>query len=341
MAGKKRAILTSVLVVRAIVMLALGLCFLVSGTGRSLLGNLLATSWLIGAVVTLNWVRANRSAPKARLSAFAGFVGLTVAVVMLTRSFYADALPVDLALAILGITAFVTGAFRLMGAFHDDQAGERSRLPQRIALGSTEVVVGVVFVAVDELQGAVSCRPVSLPSSRARSCCWTPWPSVDPIPPGEKPLRGMSRHIEGDSIAVAMEPRARRSRDRRREREEGMSREPSSGAVGWTVFAGIMMVLIGSFHAIGGLVGILEDDFYAVTRNYVFQFDATTWGWIHLVGGLIVVLAGFGVFKGAVWARTVGVIVVALSAIANFAWIPGTPSGASPCSRSTSPSSGR
>ena len=137
-------------------MLALGLCFLVSGRGRSLLGNLLATSWLIGAIVTLNWVRANRSAPRAWLSAAAGFLGLTVAVVMLTRSLYADALPVDLALAILGTTALVTGVLRLMGAFHDDQAGDRSRLPQRIALGSTEVVVGVVFVAVDELQGAVS-----------------------------------------------------------------------------------------------------------------------------------------------------------------------------------------
>ena len=104
-----------------------------------------------------------------------------------------------------------------------------------------------------------------------------------------------------------------------------MSREPSSGAVGWTAFAGVMMILIGSFHAIGGLVGILEDEFYAATRNYVFQFDATTWGWVHLIGGLIVLLAGFGVFKGAVWARTVGVIVVSLSAIANFAWIPWYP----------------
>jgi hypothetical protein len=54
----------------------------------------------------------------------------------------------------------------------------------------------------------------------------------------------------------------------------------------------------------------------------VFEFDATTWGWTHLIGGIIVLFAGFGVFRGAVWARTVGVIIAAVSALVSFAWIP-------------------
>ena len=69
-----------------------------------------------------------------------------------------------------------------------------------------------------------------------------------------------------------------------------MSQERSSGAVGWTTFAGVMMILIGFFHAIAGLSGIIKDEFYAVTPNYVFEFDVTTWGWIHLIGGIIVLL---------------------------------------------------
>ncbi|MET0799830.1 MAG: hypothetical protein ABWZ53_01485 [Actinomycetota bacterium] len=101
-----------------------------------------------------------------------------------------------------------------------------------------------------------------------------------------------------------------------------MSHQPSSGAVGWTMFAGVMLMLIGAFHAIAGLSGIIKDDFYAVTPNYVFEFDATTWGWTHLIGGIIVLFAGFGVFRGAVWARTVGVIIAAVSALVSFAWIP-------------------
>jgi hypothetical protein len=102
-------------------------------------------------------------------------------------------------------------------------------------------------------------------------------------------------------------------------------KQPSGAAVGWTMFAAFMMILIGSFHAIAGLAGILENEFYAVTPNYVFEFDATTWGWIHLIGGIIVLLAGFGLFSGAVWARTVGVIVATISAIVAFAWIPWYP----------------
>ena len=102
-------------------------------------------------------------------------------------------------------------------------------------------------------------------------------------------------------------------------------RQASGAAVGWTMFAAFMMILIGSFHAIAGLAGILEDEFYAITPNYVFEFDATTWGWIHLIGGVIVLLAGFGLFSGAVWARTVGVIVATISAIVSFVWIPWYP----------------
>ena len=101
-----------------------------------------------------------------------------------------------------------------------------------------------------------------------------------------------------------------------------MSQQRSSAAVGWTMFAGIMLILIGAFHAIAGLSGIIKDDFYAVTPNFVLKFDVTTWGWIHLIGGIIVVLAAFSLFSGAVWARTVGVILAAVSALVSFAWIP-------------------
>ena len=101
-----------------------------------------------------------------------------------------------------------------------------------------------------------------------------------------------------------------------------MSKEPSGTAVGFTMFAGVMMILIGSFHAIAGLSGIIKDDFYAITPNYILEFDSTTWGWIHLIGGIVVLLAGISVFKGSVWARTVGVLVAGISAIVSFAWIP-------------------
>jgi hypothetical protein len=96
-------------------------------------------------------------------------------------------------------------------------------------------------------------------------------------------------------------------------------------AIGFSAFAAWMLILIGVFHVIDGLTAIINDTFFIPTAKYVFKFDVTTWGWIHLIVGIVVLLAGFGLFTGAVWARTVGVIVAALSAVATFAYLPWYP----------------
>jgi hypothetical protein len=99
--------------------------------------------------------------------------------------------------------------------------------------------------------------------------------------------------------------------------------EATSGwAVGFILFAAIMMLMAGVFQVSAGLVAIFENEFYVATRNYLFQFDATTWGWIHLLIGLVVALAGWGLLSGRTWARVVGITVAVLSAIANFLFIP-------------------
>jgi hypothetical protein len=98
--------------------------------------------------------------------------------------------------------------------------------------------------------------------------------------------------------------------------------QPNAWAVGFIAFAAFMLILGGFFHATAGLVALLDDEFYVVTRDYVFQFDVTTWGWIHLIAGIVTILAGFALFTGAVWARLIGTLVAMASAIAAFANIP-------------------
>jgi hypothetical protein len=105
-------------------------------------------------------------------------------------------------------------------------------------------------------------------------------------------------------------------------RSAARAEEPSGAAVGFILFAAIMMIMAGVFQAISGLVAIFENEFYVATRNYLFQFDATTWGWIHLVVGLIVAFAGWGLLSGQTWARIVGITLAAFSATANFLFIP-------------------
>jgi hypothetical protein len=106
-------------------------------------------------------------------------------------------------------------------------------------------------------------------------------------------------------------------------RSAGRAEKTTSGwAVGFILFAAIMMIMAGIFQFFAGLVAIFDNEFYVATRNYVFQFDATTWGWIHLLVGLLVALAGLGLLAGRTWARVVGITLAVLSAIANFLFIP-------------------
>lgn len=100
---------------------------------------------------------------------------------------------------------------------------------------------------------------------------------------------------------------------------------PSGWTVGWTSFAGVMMMIQGMMWVVSGLVALLNDEFFVVSQEYVFRFDATSWGWIHLVLGIVIAAAGSGVMSGAVWARTVGVVIASSAALMAFAWMPWYP----------------
>ena len=105
-------------------------------------------------------------------------------------------------------------------------------------------------------------------------------------------------------------------------RSGGSVAQTNGFAVGLTLFAAVMMMMVGVFQAIQGVVALFNDTFYVVGEKWTFSFDVTTWGWVHLVMGVIVAAAGFFVLQGAVWARAVGVAVAALSAVLNFLWLP-------------------
>src|SRR3954453_15199416 len=101
--------------------------------------------------------------------------------------------------------------------------------------------------------------------------------------------------------------------------------EPT-GWTGWVGFAGIIMVLVGTFGAIEGLVGIFKDQYYLVSKNdLVVSVDYTAWGWTHLILGILVVAAGFGVLVGQLWARAVGILLAMVSAIVNIAFLAAYP----------------
>lgn len=91
---------------------------------------------------------------------------------------------------------------------------------------------------------------------------------------------------------------------------------------GAMTFAGMLMILAGALHLVQGLVALVNDDFYVTGEEYMFRFDLTSWGWIHLVGGLAVVLVGAALVAGRRRAGMLAVVVASLSILVNFLWMP-------------------
>ncbi|QTJ67892.1 hypothetical protein HYG77_21410 [Rhodococcus sp. ZPP] len=86
--------------------------------------------------------------------------------------------------------------------------------------------------------------------------------------------------------------------------------------------AAVIMVTVGIIQFFQGIAAVAEDEVFVSGINYVYKFDLTTWGWIHIILGVIVAIVGLALFTGAGWARVSAIIVAAVSILANFLWLP-------------------
>jgi hypothetical protein len=102
----------------------------------------------------------------------------------------------------------------------------------------------------------------------------------------------------------------------------GQRPAPDHWVVSMAIFAGVMMLITGLFNGIEGLVALFRNEVYVVAPEYIFAFDLTTWGWVHLLVAILVAAAGVGVMSGRLWARLIGIAFALLSMIANFLFIP-------------------
>lgn len=99
-----------------------------------------------------------------------------------------------------------------------------------------------------------------------------------------------------------------------------------TGWVGWIVFAALMLVMLGIFHVMQGLVALFRDEVYVVgSDGLVVSVDYTSWGWTHVIGGAIAIVVGACLLAGQMWARVVAVVVAMLSAFANIMFLPAYP----------------
>jgi len=92
-----------------------------------------------------------------------------------------------------------------------------------------------------------------------------------------------------------------------------------------SVLAGVLLVIAGGFSIFQGAAAIADGDFYAAGSDYLYHFNMTVWGWVHVVIGVLCVIVAVGVLRGSSWGQVAGMLIAGLSALANFAFLPHYP----------------
>ncbi|WP_067658542.1 DUF7144 family membrane protein [Nocardia harenae] len=96
-------------------------------------------------------------------------------------------------------------------------------------------------------------------------------------------------------------------------------------AAGTSIGAAILLLTVGALSLLEGISAVLEDEIFVAGPEYVYAFDVTTWGWIHIVLGVLLVIAALGLVTGAGWARVTAIVIAAASIVGNFLWLPWYP----------------
>ena len=99
----------------------------------------------------------------------------------------------------------------------------------------------------------------------------------------------------------------------------------SKSMAGWIGFAGIMLVIVGAIDFFQGVIALSEDEYFVPTGSGFLVVDLTGWGWIMLLWGVLLVLAGLGLVGGQGWARWFAIVVVSVNFIAQLGFLGNSP----------------
>lgn len=95
----------------------------------------------------------------------------------------------------------------------------------------------------------------------------------------------------------------------------------SSTWTGWISFAGWLMVIMGMVDFFEGLIAIIRGSYYAITPNQIIVVNLTTWGWIMLLWGIVLTIAGLGLLSGQSWARWFAIVVGSIGFILQLGFV--------------------
>jgi hypothetical protein len=93
-------------------------------------------------------------------------------------------------------------------------------------------------------------------------------------------------------------------------------------ALGGIAFAGVMLITVSVFQVFEAIAALAKDDVFVRGVDYAYAIDLTTWGWIHLVLGLVGVATGIGLLANQTWAYLVGIVIAFFGMLSSFAFLP-------------------
>jgi len=89
--------------------------------------------------------------------------------------------------------------------------------------------------------------------------------------------------------------------------------------------AGVLLLMSSGFWLLQGLAAVADDEFYANGTEYLYKINVTAWGWFHVVMAVVTCVVSIGILLRRSWGQALGVVVVVVSMITNFAFLPQYP----------------
>ena len=159
------------------------------------------------------------------------------------------------------------------------------------------------------------------PSAPAEETEGTPSPPAPSPPAADTAGRAPAKETSGTYVPRHV-PRPAPGYDDSVDYATARQRRPSGAAIGFTALAAILMMLSGGANILEGIAAIVRGSFFLTLPNYAYNVSVHSWGWTHLIVGIVVFLAGACLFLDMLWARVTGVILASLSLLLNLVYIP-------------------
>jgi hypothetical protein len=102
-------------------------------------------------------------------------------------------------------------------------------------------------------------------------------------------------------------------------------RRPRPAVIAGTALASALLLLTGVLSITQGIAAIAKDDVYATVGKYAYKFDISTWGWIHLAIGVVMLVVGLALYTGSILARGFAIVVASIAIAASFLDLPYQP----------------